>query len=346
MHTRFLLQAALVKGQGGIATALLHYARMCAQLGIPSASIFRGPSAPALRAAGVELIEPPRMLTWPLAAGAEFLGHRLRTEVLRRAGGREVVVIVHSDRVLTALAAMLPFATFVTPCHSDKFRRKAGADLVLTLNAAQHDAARAALPHTPVALLGNPYVAPPAPAPADARAPRLNFIGRFVTVKAPAQLLEALRHLRGAAPAVRFIGAGPLDPALRAAAAASKAQVSFSGWTAKPFSDFHRNDIVVSPSHWEGLPYLLQEALDHGAPVIASDISGNRQALGDGAYGALYATGDVGALAAAIDAALSDLDALRAKAEKGRAALHARYGAEAFWRALSRELEGVQVRHA
>ena len=40
----------------------------------------------------------------------------------------------------------------------------------------------------------------------------------------------------------------------------------------------------------------------------------------------------------AITAALADLDALRAKAEKGRAALHARYGAEPFWAALKAEL--------
>ena len=97
-------------------------------------------------------------------------------------------------------------------------------------------------------------------------------------------------------------------------------------------------DVLVLPSHWEGLPYLLQEALHHGAPVIASDVAGNRAALADGAYGLLFRCGDVAALAKALEAALGDLDGLRAKAEMGRAPLAQRFGAQPFWRALSTAL--------
>jgi GalNAc-alpha-(1->4)-GalNAc-alpha-(1->3)-diNAcBac-PP-undecaprenol alpha-1,4-N-acetyl-D-galactosaminyltransferase len=133
----------------------------------------------------------------------------------------------------------------------------------------------------------------------------------------------------------------------RAAAAASQLDVEFVGWQSAPFSQFHRGDILVLPSHWEGLPYLLQEALDHGVPAIASDVAGNRTALGDGEFGHLYRLGDDGALTAALAEALANLDALRAKAEKGRAALRPRYGAAAFWRALSAELDQVgERRHA
>jgi glycosyltransferase involved in cell wall biosynthesis len=134
---------------------------------------------------------------------------------------------------------------------------------------------------------------------------------------------------------------------MRAFAAQSGVAASFPGWRTEPFADFHRGDILALPSQWEGLPYLLQEALDRAIPIVASDAPGNRTALGDGAYGAVFPFGDAAALARALDGVIGQLDAARAKAEKGRAALHARYGAVPFWRALERELEAIgEARHA
>jgi glycosyltransferase involved in cell wall biosynthesis len=233
----------------------------------------------------------------------------------------------------------------VAPCHSDKFRRKDEADLVVTLNAAQDAAARAALPHTRVALLGNPYVAP-APAPLrEGGAVRFNFVGRFIATKDPVTLLRAAHALRDPAREVRLIGAGELEDEARRIAAELGVNAAFPGWLNAPFADFHRNDVLVLPSQWEGLPYLLQEALDHGVPIIAADNPGNRAALGEGAYGALFRFGDAQALAGRMREALADLDALRSKAENGRAALRQRYGAAAFWRALAAELDQVSPRH-
>ncbi len=338
----FVLQVAVVKGRGGIATAVAHYERMFRAAGVGSAVLFSGPSQDALRAEGFDLIDAPALLTSPLGAMAPLFGD-LRRAILARAGSARLVVIVHSDLALGALQRLFPTAAFATPCHSDKLKRKAGADLIVTLNQAQTDAARAAFPAKPVAQLGNPYVAPtPAPLAATGET-RVNFVARFIPTKDPLTLLRAAALLgTRPAPEVRFIGAGPLEADLRAGAGG--ARVSFPGWLNAPFSQFHRNDVLVLPSQWEGLPYLLQEALDHGVPIIAADNSGNRAALADGAYGALFPFGDAAALARAIDAALADLDALRAKAEKGRAALHARYGAAPFWQAFSQALNELPGR--
>ncbi|MEZ5970876.1 MAG: glycosyltransferase [Hyphomonadaceae bacterium] len=337
----FVLQAAVVKGRGGIATAVAHYERMFRAVGVRSAVLFSGPSIDTLRQQGADVLEAPPLLTSPLA-GVLPLFADLRTQFSSRAGAEPVVVIAHSDLTIPALRRLAPNARFVTPCHSDKVKHKRSADLVIALNAAQRDRAAAGLPSVRVAMLGNPYVAEQPPRlPETSAPPRFNFVGRFINTKDPMLLARAAAQMTPHA-SLRFIGDGELiDEVGSLCADLGLANVEFSGWLPSPFAAFHANDILVLPSHWEGLPYLLQEALDHGVATIAAGNAGNRAALADGAYGGLFPVGDAAALAEEMRAALADLDGLRAKAEKGRAALRARYGAEPFWRALTAELEKV-----
>lgn len=342
----FILQSAVVKGRGGIEAAVQHYERMFRAVGVRSTVLYRGPSLDALRDRGADVIEAPEILTSPLAGVLPLLGD-LGDRVAERSQGQPIIAIVHSDRTLPGLKRIAPRARFVTPCHSDKFKHKTRADLVVTLNADQDAAARKALPDVRVAQLGNPYIAEQRGVlPPSADPPRFNFVARFIATKDPMALVNAAALLPSP-PALRFFGDGELSDDTRALAAARGLNAEFAGWDSQPFARFHRNDVLVLPSRWEGLPYLLQEALDHGVPTIASDIAGNRTALGDGAFGALYPLGDAAALANAMSAAGADLDALRAKAEKGRLALGERYGGLPFWRAMLAELEGPGVsRHA
>jgi glycosyltransferase involved in cell wall biosynthesis len=330
----FALQVAVMKGRGGILSAVTHYARMFEAVGVASATLYRGPAPDVVRSSG-KLIEAPASLTSPF--NALFPDAALRRSMLEAGGGAPDIAIVHSDLALGAIERLFPGIRVAAVCHSDKLKRKGRADLIVTLNGAQTAAARAELPNVRVAQLGNPYVAPAPPALPSGERPRLNFVARFIDTKQPLTLIEAVAKLDDR-PALRFIGAGELEADMRAALAAAGIEAEFTGWVWSPFAHFHSRDILVLPSLWEGLPYLLQEALDHGAPIIASNNPGNCAALADGAYGALFETGDAQALAAAIREAIANLDALRSKAEKGGAAMRARYGAEAFWRALSTEL--------
>jgi glycosyltransferase involved in cell wall biosynthesis len=332
----FVLQAAIVRGRGGIQTAVAHYGRMFDEIGVPSALVFRGPAPEALRARGIDVIDAPPLLTSPIARLAPVLGG-LRAEVTKRA--TPDALIVHSDLALPALQRLFPKACAVTPCHSDNFKHKHNADLVLTLNERQDALARAALgARVRVAQLGNPFVEPALTPFADAGPLRFNFVARFIPTKDPMTMLRAGASL-AARPELRFIGAGELEAELKSAAQSLNANASFPGWVAAPFADFHRNDVLVLPSRWEGLPYLLQEALARGVPIIAADNAGNRAALGGNAYGALFPFGDADALAVSMAEAVLNLEELRAKAEKGRAALADTYGAAAFWGRLRRELQ-------
>jgi glycosyltransferase involved in cell wall biosynthesis len=334
----FVLQTALLKERGGVDTALMHYARMFDAVGVAHGALYRGAALADFRAAGIDAAEAPADLTAPLFfCTAAF--RRLRAWIAERARGGPVLAIVHSDMAAPILRRLAPGARMVAPCHSDKAKRKRGVDVVVTLNPAQHELVRAILrgSRARAFLLGNPYVDQER-APPSAEGPlRLNFCARFIPAKDPMTLMRAARLAKADAPC-RFIGAGPLEETLRAAAAGAPFEISFPGWRPDPFVDFTRGDVLVLPSAWEGLPYLLQEALARGVPVIASDIAGNRQALGDGAYGALFPFGDAAALASAIDAGRADLDALGAKAQNGRAQLPARYGAAPFWAALQAAL--------
>lgn len=336
----FVLQVALVKGRGGITTAVEEYERMCRAVGVRSACIFQGPATDALRAQGVDIIAPPPTITSPLP-----LPTGLRGVIAARAQDDRVLAIVHSDRTLAAIRRAAPGAIIATPCHSDKFNRKGRADLVITLNADQQRRVAAGLEHSRarVSLLGNPYVASAKRIEADGPA-RINFAARFIPTKDPMTLLRAAPLLREKAQ-LRFIGAGELEAEMHAAVAQSGIAAEFPGWLSDPFADFHRGDVLVLPSHWEGLPYLLQEALDRAVPIVAADNPGNRTALGDGAYGELFPVGDAAALAQALDKVLADPAAARAKAEQGRTALHANYGAQAFWQKLQTEIAAIDAAH-
>jgi glycosyltransferase involved in cell wall biosynthesis len=329
----FVLQIATTKGRGGIVTAMCHYARMFDACGIAHAAIYRGPATDVLAREGVELIEAPALHS-PLAP---LLGRAMAAKL--KARGAPMLALVHSDLALGSVRRLWPQAISVTPCHSDKFRRKRNADLVITLNPAQQQAAESALAgsRARAVLLGNPYVAPTAQAAESDAPPRLVFCGRFIDTKDPTILLRAAAQLKQA-PKLCFIGAGPLEASLKQAAAASGLDVSFPGWLAAPFEAIGVNDILVSPSSWEGLPYMIQEALDRGVSVVAADNAGNRHGLGDGAYGALFPAGDAAGLTAVLERVLADPAALRTQAQAGQRALRQRYGAEPFWRALSAEL--------
>ncbi len=333
----FVLQAAVVKGRGGIETAARHYARMFRDVGVRSALVYRGPSLGALRSDDIDVIEATPLLTSPIAGVAPVLGS-LRDAVMRRAGEEDIALIVHSDLALPALRRLFPSALAITPCHSDNFKHKRKAHLVITLNASQDALARQALPNVAVAQLGNPYVEPAAAPLTEAGPIRFNFVARFIPTKDPTTLIRAAAMLSELRPQVRFIGDGELETELRSLAQSESVDAAFPGWLAAPFQSFHRNDVLVLPSRWEGLPYLLQEALHHGVAIIAADNPGNRAALKDDAYGALFQFGDADALAKAMREAASDLGGLRSKAEKGRAALVENYGATAFWRRLEREM--------
>jgi glycosyltransferase involved in cell wall biosynthesis len=71
-------------------------------------------------------------------------------------------------------------------------------------------------------------------------------------------------------------------------------------------------DVVVLPSRYEGLPYTLLEAMGCRVPVVASDVTGNRDAIHGGENGLLARPRDVAGFAEGVRRLLDD-NGLRAR---------------------------------
>ncbi|OGF16944.1 MAG: hypothetical protein A2W00_10935 [Candidatus Eisenbacteria bacterium RBG_16_71_46] len=160
---------------------------------------------------------------------------------------------------------------------------------------------------------------------------RLLFLGRFEPIKGPDLLLEAAARLDpGCAGDLTFAGAGTLEAALRARAAALAIPVRFPGVLDGPAKEaaIDAAHLVVLSSRrladgrGEGLPHAAAEALARGVPVVAPREGALGELLARSGAGIVYDARDdgarIGALAAALTAAADPerLGALRVRAAR------------------------------
>ncbi|WP_309730543.1 glycosyltransferase, partial [Chamaesiphon sp. OTE_75_metabat_556] len=103
----------------------------------------------------------------------------------------------------------------------------------------------------------------------------------------------------------------------------------------------HQAALFVLPSRVEGFPMALCEAMVAGLPVLAADcLSGPRDIIEDGVNGLLVATENVEALAAGLDALMSD-PAKRQQLAQAAAQILDRFGLERVMAMWSQEIEKV-----
>ncbi len=100
-------------------------------------------------------------------------------------------------------------------------------------------------------------------------------------------------------------------------------------------------DVLVLPSHREGLPTVVLEAHAAGKPVVGALATGIVDMVVDGETGLLFPVGDVPALADALARLISD----RALATKlglaGQERVKREFQQEQIWEALYREYLGL-----
>ncbi|MBP2708083.1 glycosyltransferase family 4 protein [Microbispora sp. RL4-1S] len=146
----------------------------------------------------------------------------------------------------------------------------------------------------------------------------IGFLGRMDEPrKGLGVLLEAFGRLAAERPRLRLLVAGPgdADEALERVPAPYRDRVGLLGMVSETdkVRAYHSVDIFCAPNlGGESFGIVLTEAMSAGAPILASDIPAFRRVLGDGQAGALFPTGDPGALAAEA-ARLLDDPARRAK---------------------------------
>ena len=139
---------------------------------------------------------------------------------------------------------------------------------------------------------------------AEADPPEVLFVGRLSPEKGIAELVGAAQGLN-----LVVAGDGPLRhlvPNALGFVPPAEAQRLLA-----------RAAVVVLPSHREGLPMVLLEAMAHGRAVVATPVGGIPSLVEDGVTGLLVPTGDARLLREAITKLLGN-PALRRKL--GRAA--------------------------
>jgi glycosyltransferase involved in cell wall biosynthesis len=147
-------------------------------------------------------------------------------------------------------------------------------------------------------------------------------VARLAEQKGLPLLLDAVHLLTEGEPLGRDVvvlvaGDGPLRERLAARVAADGLPVRLLGWRDDVGDLLTVADAVVSSAVWEGQPLAVQQALQAGAAVVATDVGGTSEVTADAAL--LVPGGDAPALAAGIRRVLTDSRAreeLRARARR------------------------------
>lgn len=102
------------------------------------------------------------------------------------------------------------------------------------------------------------------------------------------------------------------------------AQVLFPGYLhGEALEELYSSALVYAiPSEIEGLSLSLLEAMSLGCPIVASDIPGNREALGDPPAGLTFPARDRGALGAALRNLAADASLRESLAEAAATRVH------------------------
>jgi glycosyltransferase involved in cell wall biosynthesis len=147
-------------------------------------------------------------------------------------------------------------------------------------------------------------------------------IGRLSPEKDQAMLIRAMTMLPVALSwRLAIVGEGRERSALEALARdhGLADRIVFTGQVADPFEWMRRARVAVSASIYEGLGNAIIEALVCGTPVVSTDCPyGPAEILQNGRYGTLTPVGDAAAMAAAIEAALLEVQDRGALMTRGR----------------------------
>lgn len=153
-------------------------------------------------------------------------------------------------------------------------------------------------------------------------------VGRLDEVKRQDLLLEAFAKVAG--PGDRYlllVGDGPERANLERKVSSMGLQdrVRFAGFQREPEAYYRAMDLFALTSRSEGLPVSLLEAWAASKPVLCTAVGGIPAAVTDGVDGKLVPSGDVGAIADALNLLMDDPDRRQRMGKAGRQKVLARY---------------------
>src|SRR6266576_741084 len=134
-----------------------------------------------------------------------------------------------------------------------------------------------------------------------AQAPVLLFVGRLTGDKGIPELVRAFLKLGNQFPDLHLLLAGCFEdedplPIDTRKSLETHPRVVFAGPVQDIATYYAIADVVVLPSHREGLPTVILEAQAAGKPVVGASVTGIVDVVVDGETGLLFPVGDVPAL--------------------------------------------------
>lgn len=157
----------------------------------------------------------------------------------------------------------------------------------------------------------------------------VGFVGRIVEEKGVLELIEAMQLVVKAIPGAKLLLVGDTldgDRDRKAKQAIGRlleqnglaCHVLFAGFTEDVPSVMSAIDLFVLPSHREGMPRTVIEAMASGKPVVATNIRGCREEVVPGLTGLLVPVRESSELATAIISLLSNPELARQMGAEGR----------------------------
>lgn len=174
------------------------------------------------------------------------------------------------------------------------------------------------------------------------RATVILFMGRLTCDKGIPELIEAFSLLDRQYPHLRLLLAGcfekedPLPAEIRAKLDRHP-RVVFAGAVRDTASFYAAADVVVLPSHREGLPTVVLEAQASCKPVVAASATGIVDVIKDGETGLLFPVGDVPGLCESLEELITNRDFADKLARAGMEQVERDFRQERVWDALYQE---------
>jgi glycosyltransferase involved in cell wall biosynthesis len=164
--------------------------------------------------------------------------------------------------------------------------------------------------------------------PADALVALMT--GRLVAEKGYPELFQAVAkvpglHLWCVGSRLASDHADPIGPAIAGAKATLGDRLLLLGYRPDVARLLAAADLFTLPSHREGMPRSIIEAMAVGLPVVATRIRGSRELVAEGETGLLVPVADAGALAAGLARLAGNAGLRTAMGAAGRARAEARH---------------------
>ena len=179
-----------------------------------------------------------------------------------------------------------------------------------------------------------------------AQAPVLLFVGRLTSDKGIPELVRAFLKLGNQFPDLHLLLAGCFEdedplPIDTRKCLETHPRVVFAGPVQDIATYYAIADVVVLPSHREGLPTVILEAQAAGKPVVGASVTGIVDVVVDGETGLLFPVGDVPALAETLARLITDKTLASKLGRAGQDQVKRNFQQEQVWEALHREYLGV-----